>query len=47
MGGSMAQILWVLIIVMWTSYATAQSHFYQGKAITVVAGANAGGTYDL
>jgi len=43
----MTRILWLLILLAWTSLGAAQSDFYQGKTITVVAGANAGSTYDL
>lgn len=43
----MTLILWLLMLLAWTSSANAQSNFYQGKTITVVAGANAGSTYDL
>ena len=40
-------ILWLLLILLGASNAVAQGNFYQGKTITVVAGANAGSTYDL
>jgi tripartite-type tricarboxylate transporter receptor subunit TctC len=41
------RILWLSLLVFSTSTASAQSHFYQGKTITVVAGASAGSAYDL
>ena len=43
----MSRILWLSLLVFSTSTASAQSHFYQGKTITVVAGASAGSAYDL
>jgi len=43
----MTLILWLLMLLAWASSATAQTNFFQGKTITVVAGANAGSTYDL
>ena len=43
----MSRILWLSLFVFSTSTASAQSHFYQGKTITVVAGASAGSAYDL
>jgi tripartite-type tricarboxylate transporter receptor subunit TctC len=43
----MKKFLWLLILLIWTSELQAQSHFYQGKTITVVAGASAGSAYDL
>ena len=43
----MAGILGVFIVLAWLAPAHAQNNFYQGKTITVVAGANAGSTYDL
>jgi len=43
----MKKLLWLLILLIWTSELQAQSHFYQGKTITVVAAASAGSAYDL
>ena len=43
----MTQILCLLLLLVGFGAAQAQSSFYQGKTITVVAGANAGSTYDL
>jgi tripartite-type tricarboxylate transporter receptor subunit TctC len=43
----MTLMLWLLLLLVSASSAIAQSHFYQGKTITVAAGANAGSTYDL
>jgi tripartite-type tricarboxylate transporter receptor subunit TctC len=43
----LSRILWLSLFVFSTSTASAQSHFYQGKTITVVAGASAGSAYDL
>ncbi len=43
----MAGILWFFILLAWIAPAHAQNNFYQGKTITVIAGANAGSTYDL
>ena len=43
----MTQILCLMILLLGFAGAHAQSSFYQGKTITVVAGANAGSTYDL
>jgi tripartite-type tricarboxylate transporter receptor subunit TctC len=43
----MKKLLWLLILLIWTSELRAQSHFYQGKTITVVAAASAGSAYDL
>ncbi|MCE3243713.1 MAG: hypothetical protein K0Q83_4220, partial [Deltaproteobacteria bacterium] len=43
----MKPILWLLLFLIWTSNATAQSPFYAGKTITVVAGVSAGSAYDL
>ena len=39
--------LTLLICILWTSNVWAQSPFYQGKTITVVAAASAGSAYDL
>jgi tripartite-type tricarboxylate transporter receptor subunit TctC len=47
MEGSMTQILGLLMVLLGFSNVHGQSSFYQGKTITVVAGANAGSTYDL
>ena len=43
----MKVILWLLLFLIWTSSARAQSPFYAGKTITVVAGVSAGSAYDL
>lgn len=43
----MRAILWLLLFLIWTSSARAQSPFYAGKTITVVAGVSAGSAYDL
>ena len=43
----MKAILWLLLFLMWTSDVRAQSPFYAGKTITVVAGVSAGSAYDL
>jgi tripartite-type tricarboxylate transporter receptor subunit TctC len=43
----MKAIVWLLLFLMWTSDARAQSPFYAGKTITVVAGVSAGSAYDL
>jgi tripartite-type tricarboxylate transporter receptor subunit TctC len=43
----MKAILWLLLFLMWTSEPRAQSPFYAGKTITVVAGVSAGSAYDL
>ena len=43
----MKAILWLLLFLIWTSNARAQSPFYAGKTITVVAGVSAGSAYDL
>ena len=43
----MKAILWLLLFLIWTSSARAQSSFYAGKTITVVAGVSAGSAYDL
>src|SRR5919201_516126 len=40
-------MLLVLVLMLSASKASAQSPFYQGKTITVVAGASAGSAYDL
>ena len=37
----------IFVLLVCASPAAAQSNFYQGKTVTVVAGANAGSTYDL
>jgi tripartite-type tricarboxylate transporter receptor subunit TctC len=39
-------ILTTLVIVPWTSAAMAQSPFYAGKTITIIAGTKAGDVYD-
>jgi len=41
------RIFGILMLILWAWPALAQSNFYQGKTIAVVAGANAGSTYDL
>ena len=38
---------WLLLLLIWPSDLTAQSPFYTGKTITVVAGVSAGSAYDL
>ncbi|MBI2182965.1 MAG: hypothetical protein HYU31_19375 [Deltaproteobacteria bacterium] len=43
----MTRILAVLMLIVSVSPGVAQSDFYQSKTITVVAGANAGSTYDF
>jgi tripartite-type tricarboxylate transporter receptor subunit TctC len=43
----MKKIFWLLVFVIWTSDLWAQSSFYQGKTVTVVAAASAGSLYDL
>jgi len=43
----MKAILWLSLFLIWTSNARAQSFFYAGKTITVVAGVSAGSAYDL
>jgi tripartite-type tricarboxylate transporter receptor subunit TctC len=43
----MKTILWLLFLLIWSSEANAQSPFYGGKTITVVAGVSAGSAYDL
>jgi tripartite-type tricarboxylate transporter receptor subunit TctC len=40
-------LFWLLPLVLWSSPAAAQIHFYQGKTITVISGASAGSAYDL
>jgi tripartite-type tricarboxylate transporter receptor subunit TctC len=42
-----AILIWLLLFLMWISDASAQSPFYAGKTITVVAGVSAGSAYDL
>jgi tripartite-type tricarboxylate transporter receptor subunit TctC len=39
--------LLILTLILWTAEAEAQSSFYQGKTITVIAAASAGSAYDL
>jgi len=41
------RILGVLVLIVSVPPAVAQSDFYQSKTIAVVAGANAGSTYDF
>jgi tripartite-type tricarboxylate transporter receptor subunit TctC len=43
----MKSIVWLLLLVIWTSESRAQSPFYAGKTITVLAGVSAGSAYDL
>ena len=43
----MKQILWLFFLLLSTPTAGAQSPFYQGKTITVIAAASAGSAYDL
>ncbi len=43
----MKKLLGFLILLIWNSEVIAQSSFYQGKTIRVVAGASAGSAYDL
>ena len=43
----MKTLFWLSLFVLSTSTASAQSHFYQGKTITVVAASSAGSAYDL
>ncbi|HET7005281.1 MAG TPA: hypothetical protein VFK65_07310 [Candidatus Binatia bacterium] len=38
----MRLLCWLFVLSVYASPAAAQSDFYQGKTITVVAGANAG-----
>ncbi len=38
---------WLLLLLIWNSDLLAQSSFYQGKTITVIAGVSAGSVYDL
>ena len=45
--GPMKKIFWLVVFVIWTSDLRAQSPFYQGKTVTVVAAASAGSLYDL
>jgi tripartite-type tricarboxylate transporter receptor subunit TctC len=40
-------ILITLVLVLWSSAAMAQSPYYAGKTITIVAGTKAGDVYDL
>jgi tripartite-type tricarboxylate transporter receptor subunit TctC len=43
----MKTIVWLLLLLVWTSDLRAQGPFYAGKTITVVAGVSAGSAYDL
>jgi hypothetical protein len=43
----MNRLLCLLILLIWNSETKAQTPFYQGKTITVVAAASAGSLYDL
>src|SRR5215475_12570128 len=40
-------ILFLLVFVTWVSSVSAQTPFYQGKTITIIAAAKAGDVYDL
>src|SRR5438132_4032983 len=40
-------ILFLLLFVMWVSSVSAQTPFYQGKTITIIAAAKPGDVYDL
>ena len=40
-------ILFLLLFVMWVSRVSAQTPFYQGKTVTIIAAAKAGDVYDL
>ena len=40
-------IVFLLLFVMWVSSVSAQTPFYQGKTITIIAAAKAGDVYDL
>ena len=46
---SSRNIIWVLVVVLglWSSAAFAQTPYYAGKTITIVAGTKAGDVYDL
>jgi tripartite-type tricarboxylate transporter receptor subunit TctC len=44
---AMKKPFWLVVFVIWTSDLCAQSSFYQGKTVTVVAAASAGSLYDL
>jgi tripartite-type tricarboxylate transporter receptor subunit TctC len=46
---SSRNIIWVLLVVLglWSSAAFAQTPYYAGKTITIVAGTKAGDVYDL
>ena len=43
----MKKVLLLLMLLIWHSDLTAQSPFYKGKTITVIAGVSAGSTYDV
>jgi tripartite-type tricarboxylate transporter receptor subunit TctC len=43
----MKTIVWLVLLLLWPSDLGAQSPFYAGKTITVVAGVSAGSAYDL
>jgi tripartite-type tricarboxylate transporter receptor subunit TctC len=36
-----------LLAILWSSAGSAQTNYYQGKTITIVAGTKAGDVYDL
>ena len=44
---AMKKMFWLILFISWTSDLWAQSSFYQGKTVTVVAAASAGSLYDL
>jgi tripartite-type tricarboxylate transporter receptor subunit TctC len=43
----MKKLIWIFILLIWNSDVEAQSPFYLGKTITVIAGVSAGSVYDL
>ena len=43
----MKKLIGIFILLLWNSDLQAQSTFYQGKTITVIAGVSAGSVYDL
>jgi tripartite-type tricarboxylate transporter receptor subunit TctC len=47
LGGSMKTIAWLFLLLIWPLDLRAQSPFYAGKTIIVVAGVSAGSAYDL
>ncbi len=44
---SMSRILATLVLLLWSSAGLAQTPYYAGKTITIVAGTKAGDVYDL